>query len=230
MWLRDAALEGKLPTIEQMTLDPYKYFPYRFGHALWSYIGERWGDEAVGAILKATLAGGIDGAFRRTIGLTLEQLSTQWRDAVQKKYLPEIGARTKASAVAQPLLTEKRSEGTLHLAPALSPDGSQVAYFSEKDFYFVDLYLANGHRQGQAADSQVRHQQQLRDLPLHQLAGQLVARREVPGVCRQARRAGRHRHRGRRAQQGGQADRGEAERHHHSLLEPGRTAARVHRL
>ena len=144
MWLRDASLEGTLPTIEQMTLDPYKYFPYRFGHALWSYIGERWGDEAVGAILKATLAGGVDGAFRRTIGLTLEQLSTQWRDAVQKKYLPEIGARAKASAVASALLTEKRSEGTLHLAPALSPDGSQVAYFSEKDFYFVDLYLADG--------------------------------------------------------------------------------------
>jgi Tol biopolymer transport system component len=144
MWLRDASLEGTLPTIEQMTLDPYKYFPYRFGHALWSYIGERWGDEAVGAILKATLAGGVEGAFRRTIGLTLEQLSSQWRDAVQKKYLPEIGVRPKARAVADELLTEKRSDGTLHLAPALSPDGSLVAYFSEKDFYFVDLYLADG--------------------------------------------------------------------------------------
>ena len=144
MWLRDASLEGKLPTIEQMTADPYEYFPYRFGHALWSYIGERWGDEAVGAILKATLAGGVEPAFRRTIGLTLEQLSDQWRDAVQKRYLPEIGARAKARAVADELLTKKRSEGTLHLAPALSPDGSQVAYFSEKDFYFVDLYLADG--------------------------------------------------------------------------------------
>jgi len=144
MWLRDASLEGKLPTIEQMTADPYEFFPYRFGHALWSYIGERWGDEAVGAILKATLAGGIEPAFRRTIGLSLEQLSEQWRDAVQKRYLPEIGARAKAKAVADELLTEKRSKGTLHLAPALSPDGSQVAYFSERDFYFVDLYLANG--------------------------------------------------------------------------------------
>src|ERR671921_422804 len=144
MWLRDASLEGALPTIEKMTLDPYKYFPYRFGHALWSYIGERWGDEAVGAILKATLGGGVEGAFRRTIGLTLDQLSSQWRDAVQKKYLPEIGARAKARAVSAELLTEKRSEGTLHLAPALSPDGSRVAYFSEKDFYFVDLYLADG--------------------------------------------------------------------------------------
>ncbi len=144
MWLRDASLEGKLPTIEQMTVDPYTYFPYRFGHALWSYIAERWGDEAVGAILKATLAGGVEPAFRRTIGLTLNQLSDQWRDAVQKRYLPEIGARARARAVADELLNEKRSEGTLHLAPALSPDGSQVAYFSEKDFYSVDLYLADG--------------------------------------------------------------------------------------
>ncbi len=144
MWLRDASLEGKLPSIEQMTADPYEYFPYRFGHALWSYIGERWGDEAVGAILKATLSGGVEPAFRRTIGLSLEQLSDQWRDAVQKRYLPEIGARAKAKAVANELLNEKRSDGTLHLAPALSPDGSQVAYFSEKNFYFVDLYLANG--------------------------------------------------------------------------------------
>ena len=144
MWLRDASLEGKLPTIEQMTADPYEYFPYRFGHALWSYIGERWGDEAVGAILKATLSGGVEPAFRRTIGLSLEQLSNQWRDAVQKRYLPEIGARARARAVADELLNEKRSDGTLHLAPALSPDGSQVVYFSEKDFYFVDLYLANG--------------------------------------------------------------------------------------
>jgi Tol biopolymer transport system component len=144
MWLRDASLEGKLPTIEQMTLDPYEYFPYRFGHALWSYVAERWGDEAVGAILKATLAGGIEPAFRRTIGLTLDQLSDQWRDAVQKRYLPEIGARARARAVADALLTEKKSDGTLHLAPALSPDGSQVAYFTEKDFYSVDLWLADG--------------------------------------------------------------------------------------
>ena len=144
MWLRDASLEGKLPSIEQMTVDPYTYFPYRFGHALWSYMAERWGDEAVGAILKATLAGGVEPAFRRTIGLTLQQLSDQWRDAVQKRYLPEIGARARARAVADELLTEKRSDGTLHLAPALSPDGSKVAYFSEKDFYSVDLFLADG--------------------------------------------------------------------------------------
>lgn len=139
MWLRDAALEGQLPTAEEF----YRFFPYRYGHALVSYIGGRWGDEAIGQITKGATAGGIEGALRRVTGLTFPQLVNQWRDAVQKQYLPEVGDRVKARTMATPLLTEKLSQGIWHLAPALSPDGSLVAYFSEKDFYFVDLYLAD---------------------------------------------------------------------------------------
>jgi Tol biopolymer transport system component len=142
MWLRDAAIRGKVPTVEQLTGD-YRIFPYRFGHALIAYIGERWGDEAVGAILTGTLSGGLEASVRRTLGLSLEQLSEQWRDAVNRRYLPEIGRHAKASAIATPLLTKERSKGTLHLAPALSPDGSAVAYFGEGDSYFVDLWLAD---------------------------------------------------------------------------------------
>ena len=143
MILRDAALEGKLPSIDQMANDP-RIFPYRFGQALLSYIGERWGDEAIGAVLQSSRVGGLEAAFRRTLGLSQQQLSDQWRDAVLRKYLPEIGDRVKARSMAQGLLTERASDGTLHLAPALSPDGKRVAYFSEADFYFVDLYLADG--------------------------------------------------------------------------------------
>jgi Tol biopolymer transport system component len=143
MWLRDAALENKLPTIEQLTYDP-RIFPYRFGHALWAYIGERWGDEAIGEILRGSTQGGIEASFKRVTGLTLPQLSTQWRDAVQAKYLPQIGSRVRARDVSHELLTEKRDKGTLHLAPALSPDGSQIVYFGERDWFFVDLWLADG--------------------------------------------------------------------------------------
>jgi Tol biopolymer transport system component len=41
-------------------------------------------------------------------------------------------------------LTKELSGGTLHVAPALSPDGSLIAYLSERNFYFVDFYLADG--------------------------------------------------------------------------------------
>ncbi len=144
MWLRDAVLQGKLPTIQQLTYDPY-IFPYRFGHAIWAYIGSRWGDEAVGAILSATLGGGgVEGAFQRVLGISLAQLSVQWRDWVQETYLPDVAAKQLASAVGKPLLTKENSGGTLHIAPALSPDGKQIAYLSERNFFFIDFYLADG--------------------------------------------------------------------------------------
>ena len=142
MWLRDASLEGHLPTIEQLTYDP-RIFPYRFGHALWAYVGEKWGDEVIGEILQASTSGGVEQAFKRALGLSLEELSNEWRDAVQTTYLPELGEHYRARRIAQPLLTEKRSDGTLHLAPALTPDGRQIAFFGERNSFFVDLYLAD---------------------------------------------------------------------------------------
>src|SRR5437773_9782779 len=142
MWLRDASLEGHPPTVEEMTYDP-RIFPYRFGHALLAYVGEKWGDEAIGQILQASIASGVEGGFKRSLGITLEDLSSEWRDAVQTTYLPQLADHYRARRIAQPLLTQKRSEGTLHLAPALSPDGRDIAYFSEKNSFFVDLYLAD---------------------------------------------------------------------------------------
>lgn len=141
MWLRDGAIEGKLPTAN----DFLQVFPYQFGHALITYIGQRWGDEAIGAITKNAIGGGLEVALRRVLGMTFDQLVVQWQDAVTKQYLPEIGKRVKARTMSTPLLTQKIAEGTWHLAPALSPDGSRVAYFSEKDFFFIDLWMADGN-------------------------------------------------------------------------------------
>ena len=80
--------------------------------------------------------------------------------------------RTQARPVADELLTEKRSEGTLHLAPALSPDGSQVGVL-QREGLLLRRHVPGRrrHRQGQAPDPQAGHQQQLRDLPLHQQPG-----------------------------------------------------------
>ena len=141
MWLRDASLEGHLPTLQDLAYE--RVFPYYFGHAIWAYVGEKWGDEAVGQILQASVTGGVEGAFKRTVGITLDDLVSEWRDAVQTTYLPQLADHYRARRIAQPLLTEKRSQGTLHIAPALTPDGREIAYFSEGNSFFVDLYLAD---------------------------------------------------------------------------------------
>jgi Omp85 superfamily domain/WD40-like Beta Propeller Repeat len=141
-WLRNAALEGHLPTIEQMTVDP-SVFPYRYGHALMAYIGARWGDEVIGEILHAVAASGMEAGFQQALHMSLDQLSEEWRYAVRREYLPTIADLQPARLFARRGLDERRSGGSIHVSPALSPDGSRVAFLSEGRSYFVDLWVAN---------------------------------------------------------------------------------------
>ncbi len=140
MWVRAALVADDLPTIEQLTTDT-RYTPYRFGHALWSYIGERWGDEAVSRILHSASVSGVETAMTRVLGRSLRDLSTEWHDAIRHAYLPLVGNRRHARDFATPMLTEGRSSGTVHLSPALSPDGGRVVYLSEGSSFWIDLYL-----------------------------------------------------------------------------------------
>src|SRR6185437_12163586 len=45
MWMRDAVRDNKLPNIKD--LNNPKYFPYRWGQALWAYISGTYGDDKV---------------------------------------------------------------------------------------------------------------------------------------------------------------------------------------
>jgi len=146
-WLRDAALNGKLPTVEQMTDHPERFFPYRFGHAFWAYVGQRWGDEAIGQIMNALPSVGVERAFKRELGMALEDLGDEWREAMQTMHLPQIGNLERPRRFAQPLLTNRRSGGEIFLAPSLSPDGKLIAFLSNGSFargqVFIDLWLGD---------------------------------------------------------------------------------------
>lgn len=146
-WLRDAAVTGKIPTIEQMTERPDQYFPYRYGESLFQYIGERWGDQAIGEILRSAMSAGIARAFQRELGMSLADLSSAWREAVQSQYLPAAAAYQRPRTFAQPLLTRRRSGGEIFLAPVLSNDGNYIAFLSngnwKKGEVFIDLWLGN---------------------------------------------------------------------------------------
>lgn len=44
---------------------------------------------------------------------------------------------------ARRLLATERNTGSMNIAPALSPDGTKIAYLSERDLFGIDLYLAD---------------------------------------------------------------------------------------
>jgi Tol biopolymer transport system component len=147
MWLRDAALNGDIPTIEQMTVYPDRFFPYRFGESLMRYIGERWGDQIIGQILEAVPNVGVERAFRRELGLSLDELSDDWKDAIQKQFLPTVVNLDRPRRFANNLLSPKKSGGNIFLAPTLSEDGSKILFLSDGNFLrgqvFIDLWLAD---------------------------------------------------------------------------------------
>jgi len=147
MWIRNAVENGSMPTIKQMTDDPDDYFPYRYGEALWRYIGERWGDGAIGEILQSVTTMGIDRGFEHELGITLPQLSDQWRAATREEYLPQLASMQRVRDFATPLLTPKITGGSIFIAPVLSPDGKTIAFLSngsvKKGEIFIDLYLGD---------------------------------------------------------------------------------------
>lgn len=142
MWLRDDLINDELPTIAQLTSDP-RLTPYRYGHALWSFIGERWGDGAVAQLLHSASISGVEAAFERVLGLSLARLSYEWHAAIRSSYQPQLDSRQPVSSFADQVLSKQRSSGTIHISPAISPDGSEIAYLSEGSWYWIDLYLAD---------------------------------------------------------------------------------------
>ena len=142
MWLRDALLRDKFPTVRQLATDP-RFFPYRFGHALLAFLGGRWGDDKVGTIFRDAGRRGIEYALSSATGVSPDSLSKMWKAAVEEAYGPVLAARTPPDSAGERILAADVDAGDVNLAPVLSPDGTRVAFLSEKDLFSIDLFVAD---------------------------------------------------------------------------------------
>lgn len=141
MWLRDAARRNDLPTIRQLTTDA-RFFPYRYGQALWAYIGGRWGDPMVSRLYRSALKNGWERSLVSELGMNADSLSAAWHAAIRSQYAPVLDGRSAPDAVGESVIAV-RDDGDQHVAPVVSPDGQRVAYFSSRDLFGIDLYVAD---------------------------------------------------------------------------------------
>jgi hypothetical protein len=141
LWMRDAVRE-ELPNLQKLS-DP-RFFPYRYGHALWSYIAGRWGDDVVGRILKASrTAGNPSLAFTRVLRMRPDSMVAEWHRST-REHFAELRDETAGPEDYGRLLTTRESGArNLNVAPSLSPDGSRIAFFSERGLFSIDMYLAD---------------------------------------------------------------------------------------
>jgi Tol biopolymer transport system component len=142
MWMREAARREKLPAIED--LDDPQYFPYRYGQAVWAFIGGTYGDQVVDDLLRTSIGrDGYEGAFKQILGVDAKALTAQWHAAQIAAYRPVAEATRMPASFARPVLTKERSGGGMNVSPEISPDGSRIMFFSERDLFSIDLYLAD---------------------------------------------------------------------------------------
>jgi Tol biopolymer transport system component len=141
MWMRDAVMRNKFPTIKQLTTDP-RFFPYRYGQALWAYVGGRWGDRSIVDVYRSALRVGWDNALVRVLGENQDSLSKDWAAANRQMYLPQLAGRTHPDSTGAKIIPLQRS-GDYNLAPTISPDGKLVAFFSSRSLFSIDLFVAD---------------------------------------------------------------------------------------
>lgn len=143
MWMRDAVARGTMPSIRE--LNRPRYFPYRYGQAFWAYIAGRYGDGVIAPLLISAASRGVAGAVKHVLGTTPEALSDDWRRALAAACEPVLKLTVPAEEDARLLVSKKRNGGEINVAPSLSPDGSLMIFFSQRDLFSVELYLADAH-------------------------------------------------------------------------------------
>jgi len=142
MWMRDAVRRKELPQISKLG-NSYKYFPYRWGQAVWAYITGRWGDEVIGKMMKSVgRTGDYEIILESVLGIKLKQLSADWHNSMQDAYTPLI-EKTQAPGKFAKALFKGVESNPYNIAPSISPNGKELVFLSTRDMFSIDLYLAD---------------------------------------------------------------------------------------
>ena len=141
MWMREASLK-KLPTVSD--LNSPEYFPYRYGQSLLAFMGGKWGDYKLIRLLRVSaMLGNMDAGIDSVYHITADSLSKDWHKALHEAYDSLAKVTSKPEDYGKELISEKKGGGEMNLSPTLSPDGSKLVFFSSKDLFAMDLYLAD---------------------------------------------------------------------------------------
>lgn len=141
MWMRDAYAQRDIPSLKQMTEESYKYFPYRYGQAFWSYIGSTYGDTVIMPLFLETAKHGYELAIKKVFGYDAQTISTLWKNSIENAY-KSLGKDTVSRPIGTSLINSANG-GRMNVSPSISPDGKYVVYLSEQDLFSIDLFLAD---------------------------------------------------------------------------------------
>ena len=147
MFLRDGIVEGYLPPLALSS----GYIVYKQGQSALSYLVDRYGEDRLRDILRRIRQNrSFDRAFQASVGMPVGKFDEQWRTWLRKRYWPTVAHKDTPEEFARRLTDHRHDQSTLNTAPAISPQGDRIAYFSDRRQY-TDVYVMS------AFDGKVLH-------------------------------------------------------------------------
>ncbi|HEV8661222.1 MAG TPA: hypothetical protein VGS96_21670 [Thermoanaerobaculia bacterium] len=141
MVLRDAVVNDRVPEI---TKNPQGYFAYRFGHAVFKFMQEKYGWEGLRDFIyeyRNTLGNTVDKALKRAFDVTPDEFDTRFRTWLRKQYLPALVAKGEPQEYGEPFKIGPDVYSN-EISPVPSPSGDLLAAFTtyKED---IDVVLFN---------------------------------------------------------------------------------------
>jgi hypothetical protein len=128
MYMRDASMADLVPSV---TRPPQGFLAYRFGHKVFEFIDEEWGEDAVRDFVfsqRGNFGGGVNRPVDRTFNLDVEEFDAAFRGWLRKKYA-HLSDRGGPREFGQPFKVVAGSTSQ-QASPVLSPSGDLVAAFT----------------------------------------------------------------------------------------------------
>jgi Tol biopolymer transport system component len=145
MYLRDAVVNDSIPPISRSNIGGF--LAYRFGHAVFEFMEERWGEDGVQDFiyeLRNTIGARADRAIERAFRIEPEDFDTDFRRWLRERYVPELAATGEPLDFGRPFLVENRPR-TVESSPVASPSGDLIAAFGTVEGE-VDVVLFDARR------------------------------------------------------------------------------------
>jgi WD40 repeat protein len=129
MFLRDFVVNDRVPSVRS---NFGGFLAYRFGHAVFEFIEERWGHEGLLDFLyetRNTIGSRVDRAIKRAFKMEVVDFDFEFRRWARKKYLSQL-VQTGEPGDFGRVFRIKELTDTLETSPTASPSGDLVASFS----------------------------------------------------------------------------------------------------
>lgn len=141
-YLRDAVINDHLVPIQVLNYT-YGYSSYKMGQSIYKYIGDTYGQRKISEFFHTIKQKrDFEKALRSTVGLSTEQLNSDWSKSLKKRYWPQYDEKDEIGTFARKLTDHRTLGNAYNVGPVVSPDGTKVAFITDREEYTEILILS----------------------------------------------------------------------------------------